>query len=125
MVLTLGLGAPAAASPEGQDGLVPVDIGTSKTQAQPTSFFDWTTYAHNHANSSPHRVLVASGRNGGGTREWVYPGGWSSRDADSVYVWYVPSASSTCTTYLNGKAYKRGWVNTAWWRNITIVVSCW
>ena len=74
---------------------------------------------------SYHRVLVATGQDGTGTRTYVNPGYRSPYDTDSVYVHYT-CATSDYHTLINGNNYPyRGWVNTKWWTGVNIqIASC-
>lgn len=83
------------------------------------------TKAYNNCNSA-HRVLVATGLNGGGTRYYVNPCNYSPKGVASVYIHYTKSTSKW-TTSISGNTYSnRGWVNTAHWLGVkTISVTPW
>ena len=88
----------------------------------PDGYIDWNTSACN-SGYSLHRVLVAQHRSGAGDQWYLNSGQCSGRDTDSVYVYYTKSTTGNLCTSINGTAYtSRGWVNTAWWRTITIKV---
>lgn len=114
VLVALMLGLTALTTPAAAASTDQATTTTEPSQMEPNSWFDFTTAAC-VSSSSVSGFQVASGRNGGGTKEWVAPGRCSTRDADSVWI----SSRHSCTGYLNDTRYARGqWVNTAWWRVI-------
>lgn len=83
----------------------------------------------NTSNSqySDHRILVATGVNGGGTRFYMDPGTstqfTTNADVDSVYIYYT--SARNCMHTINGnKKDTIGWYNVRDWAYVQNYVRC-
>lgn len=123
MLLATGLGTPAIAS---QDAVSEQQVTAQGTIAEPDAI-EFQTLSRNLWQSEMN-VVVASGRGGSGTQQILRPATHSSRDTDSVYVYWagqkIPGTNTRCYTYINNQIRGAGWVDTLSWRSIDVNIQC-